>query len=773
MWCLISLIFLFLFVSCFSFDVIPISNFGQKNLKFSKGEYYVFSYKNEGGLNSEVEIFLYQYGSSSHTIEIYIYLDKSSITQEKDEFINYYKSLSKYNSFYNLITDEKLLGTFYIVISDETYQSGEIFSIFKIHESGAPPFNVSNNIISDNFRLSSINNLTYIFQMPVKNQKYIQYYIESFDYSGSLMIIYDENNNIIFQNPNKKSFEGYIKLDDKNSYLKIYLKVGKYKYKNYFFSFFVTISDYYNIIPLDLNTEYFQLFPSFTDIKLLLDISSLDKSYRMKVELLKNLDFIISAYDSDDPKIIQTTKGTPLDQMDFEYLYSKGEPNYFYILKNESNFKRVVISASSYNSIKNLLIRYGEKEFYYGNNVLASCMFGIGLSIPNILFQLFRKSSKQNIAPWYSLAMNILLHFAYGNLFAKPFHIGGKNSLIIGIVFFVLYIIILVCLSCVSCANDRNNKLIFNQLYHSSHEFEELRILEDLINENRKIPPKILIKAKAQHEESREVLKEFEPYQQPVYVNDIHVWNDGHISNFRHFDHIEINYDHIRNHYSEWKRVDQGGGKLDNTIKHDDTYNKFVKDKEYQTVETWNETMEYEYSSWQDNSKIFKLTPGKPIIKANFDYKLTFNLSGMEGKRRTIDELCMKGKKKDSTVYYHEDYTCNNMTTGVRCYINREEYIRIKKANEKKYLYIGIVLFILGYSSIMDCFFYFEEGENSFIIEKLISDENDCSANYMEEDKNLQLFKYEDLKKDERTERNWKVHERSFGNKYTDSLLYN
>ena len=113
------------------------------------------------------------------------------------------------------------------------------------------------------------------------------------------------------------------------------------------------------------------------------------------------------------------------------------------------------------------------------------------------------------------------------------------------------------------------------------------------------------------------------------------------------------------------------------------------------------------------------------------------------------------------------------MTTGVRCYINREEYIRLKKANEKKYLYIGIVLFILGYSSIMDCFFYFEEGENSFIIEKLISDKNDCSANYMEEDKNLQLFKYEDLKKDERTERNWKVHERSFGNKYTDSLLYN
>ena len=505
----------------------------------------------------------------------------------------------------------------------------------------------------------------------------------------------------------------------------------------------------------------------------------MDKSYRMKVEFShsssSNLDFSISAYESDDPKIIQYTQGKPLDQMDYESRYSKGEPNYFYILKNESNFKRVILNYTSYSSyydIKDFFIRYGEKEFYYGNNVLASCMFGIGLSIPNIIIQLFRKSSKQNIAPWYSLAMNILLHFAYGNLFAKPFHIGGKNSLIIGIVFLVLYIIFFLCLSCVSCANDQKDKLIFNQLYHSSHEFEELSILEDLINENRKIPPKILIKAKAQHQESREVLKEFEAYQRPVYVNDIHVWSDGHISNFERFDHMAINYANVDNHYSEWKRVDEGGGKLDKTIKHDDTYNRFVKDEEYKTVETWDETLEYVYSSWQDNSKIFKVTPGKSIIKAKFDYKLIFNSSGVEGKRRTIDELCMKGKKMDSTVYYNEDYSCNNMIFERRCYINREEYMRIKEANKKKYLYIGIILFILGYSSIMDCFFYFEEGGNSFIIEKLISDENECSAKYMEEDKNLQLFKYEDLKKDERSERNWKIHNGTNGNKYTDSLLY-
>ena len=186
---LISHIFFILLISCISLEIIPISNFEQKNVKFSKGEYYVFSYKNEGGLNSEVEIFVYDIGDNYHTINVYIYLDTSSITQKKDKFINYYKILTKYNSFYNLIADEKLLGTYYIVISEEYSQAKESSFIIKIHESGAPPFKISNNIFSDYFRLSTINNLTYIFQIPVNNHKYLQYDIQEFDHIGSSIIM--------------------------------------------------------------------------------------------------------------------------------------------------------------------------------------------------------------------------------------------------------------------------------------------------------------------------------------------------------------------------------------------------------------------------------------------------------------------------------------------------------------------------------------------------------------------------------------------------------
>ena len=243
---------------------------------------------------------------------------------------------------------------------------------------------------------------------------------------------------MIFQNPEEESFKGYIELDNKNPYLKIYLQLAKHNYDSYF-EFFMSISDYYNIIPLDIDNENFQLFPGFQNLNLLLDISSLDKSYRTKVEFVQTynhkLYFDIFGYESDEPKIMQNTTGKNLSQMDYKSLSSKGEPDYFYILQDNNLFKRVILKISLNYGYDKFIIRYGEKEFYYGKNVLASCMFGIGLSIPNIFMQLFRKSLKQHIAPWYSLTMNILLHFAYGNLFAKPFHIGGNNSLIIGSVF--------------------------------------------------------------------------------------------------------------------------------------------------------------------------------------------------------------------------------------------------------------------------------------------------------------------------------------------------
>ena len=155
--------------------------------------------------------------------------------------------------------------------------------------------------------------------MQVNNHKYLQYDIQQFEYLGSSITIYDSNNNMIFRNPKQESFKGYIELDNKNPYLKIYLQLAKYKYDSYFV-FFMSISDYYNIIPLELDIENFQLFPNFQNLNLLLDVSSLDKLYRIKVEYdlsyYYKLYFDIFGYETDEPKIIQNTTGKSLELLD-------------------------------------------------------------------------------------------------------------------------------------------------------------------------------------------------------------------------------------------------------------------------------------------------------------------------------------------------------------------------------------------------------------------------------------------------------------------------
>ena len=94
--------------------------------------------------------------------------------------------------------------------------------------------------------------------------------------------------------------------------------------------------------------------------------------------------------------------------------------------------------------------------------------------------------------------------------------------------------------------------------------------------------------------------------------------------------------------------------------------------------------------------------------------------------------------------------------------------------HQKIYLFIGIILFILGYSSMIDCFFVYEEGEGSFIIEKLISDENDCRAEYMEKDENLPEigFKIEEIKLDIEDEEEKLLKKDPYGKQISEPLLY-
>jgi hypothetical protein len=50
---------------------------------------------------------------------------------------------------------------------------------------------------------------------------------------------------------------------------------------------------------------------------------------------------------------------------------------YFYILKDSSDLKGVILRLQTSYRYLTLQIRYGEQEYYYGNNVLYSILLGI------------------------------------------------------------------------------------------------------------------------------------------------------------------------------------------------------------------------------------------------------------------------------------------------------------------------------------------------------------------------------------------------------------
>ena len=747
-----------LFIISKSFDIISISNSGKKEILFTKDKkYFVFEYKNSGGKHSEVKIIKTE--QNNMILYIYIYLNKSDINEK---LINYYRKGIFNESVYTVKINDLLREKFYAVISQPHEISKNNVTI-KMYSSNDDIQIIDTNIFCKYFSYSSSKKYIFKFSPNIKG-KYLK-----FGYFGYYQIYQKKdfsiygNNQIIYYETKKLVNEGYFETKSDYSY-SINLDFDSTD-----LYFYLILTDHLFILPVEIDTVYFQKFPSLSTLNLSLDTTSINNVYRFRVQFHYRSVASVKAYgyDTEDLNAIENNPGTQID-ISNGYFGQTNTDKYFYIKKENSKLKRVILKITvPYPDI--FEIRYGDQEYFYGDSFFASMLFGLSLSLPNLIVQIFRYAYKQRVAPWYSLIMNIILHLAYGNFLSYPMKIGGEISFALGYFFSALYFLCFIIFVCNFFWSK--SKYIFNHLYNSCKEFEELPLLQESVDFNRKIPPKIIIKASSNHKESREVLKEYEPYQQAVYRNDIHVWQNGDISTIPHYDHTTINFEHVNSHYAEWKRVDEGGGKIKG--KPGDSFNSFVKDVETRCIETWKDESEYKYISWQDNTKILSTKKEFPIIIANFDFNLSFNSSGEEGKKKEIDNLCKKGKIQDTDVYYREEYSCTGMINQ-RCYINKEEYNRIKAIHQKKNFIFEIIAFILGYSSIIDCFTFYEEGQDNFIIEKLISDENDCRAEYMKNDENLPEvdYSFDENKLKIEIENQTKFRKQENGNHISDSLLY-
>ena len=273
-------------------------------------------------------------------------------------------------------------------------------------------------------------------------------------------------------------------------------------------------------------------------------------------------------------------------------------------------------------------------------------------------------------------------------------------------------------------------------------EFEELPTIEEFIAQNKRSPPKIRIIVRASHIESREILKEYAPFERDIYKKEYDVDINGRLVSKETgvFDHTEINFRNINNYYADWKREDEGGGKIED--KRGNPYNSFVKEVEKKFCKTWLKEADYKYISWQNSNDPFIPEKNYSIINISFSFKLYFLPSAKKGKKEFIDVLCKEGKTHDTDVYYKEEYFVDEMKSEQRCYLNREEYLRIKKLQNNGLFFVGLILFLSGYSSILYSFTYFDEGDDYFLIKKFISGENDLRAKYKKNDEGPKKVEY-------------------------------
>ena len=565
---------------------------------------------------------------------------------------------------------------------------------------------------------------------PINRAKYIRFGFKKISGYGEFGLTIYENNDIIkFNITDDIKYEGQIHLNENCSY-SIYLKLeGTYSRYDFSQAFFIILSNYSKIIPVERKTKNFQYFPIFSGINLLLDISKISKNYKMLIEYSCKWisgNFTVEGYNTDDFNTIDSTSGTEL-----ELLKHRGCLNNIckgYILKSNDDIKKVLFKVQKESPWDYYIfgIRYGEQEYYYDENDLTPpFLLGLSLSIPNIIILIIRKIRDRKTSHWSSLTMNILLHFAYGFIIGRYIPIGGDICLVIGV--WLLRIIIFLFLICIlfsicSCYPIPFVKILIDYCKG----LKKLKIAKELIYYYKKLPPKISIYAIGEHEESREVWTEYN------YINLI-TFNENGVNYF--------NKKLLGRYYSDWERTDQGGGKMPSYM--EDKKEKCEIDVETRTIQTFYSSLEYKYESWQDNTIVSDtlFESDYHILNIDIEFKLQYNKESREAIRKIRNDLIEQGKKKESNVRTGETSECPGLPKYVKCFTDESAFKKIQKKNIK-ILGIWIFMLFLGYSSIIESYYIIENEENeydqkSIEYEKLISGKKDCRASYMENDENF------------------------------------
>ena len=727
--------------------------------------------------------------------QFFVYLKEKDINEINGTFIDYdkYGNAKDYYIFSDCINHEYYIvvksesykeNTFYFFSTDSPYEIKDIFSNYYLLSQNIDRqsyvFSISNNIYKYiKFGLTNYGNYgksltkvtnkednnetlyetdNYIYTDYFELTENITYYFNfSLFYSNAssnslyfLYLIKSKYSNIIEVTKNYNYYQSFPVIDGLNLLLDVsstpkgFKIIFEYDYSWYYKGF---EADGYNIDNIDIiNSLYEDKNVNY----------AFENSNNNNLESFShNIDIINRIYDDKNVNynVFENSNNNNLESFSHnkdsiengtniriplivkkEYCY-EGRMCKGYIIKNNINLKKIILKIpEGGKNLRYINFRYREEEgereeenekkaHRFQNTFLFTCLISLALSFPNILWQLIRKLRNKMTASAFTLIMNIILNFGYGNFFGYTiFDYGEKASMILGIVLLSLYGFLCFVSLIMQCCGKR---AYFDVIFNLCHKLDNSKSLNEMISINRKLFPSMKVGCYAQHEESREVWEEQEPYNRPVYKTV-----RQHNGEFREvLDHYEKDYRHVRTHYSRWDRVDRGGGHFNHCP--GNSRNKFIKNVEYRTVETWRKELEYVYKSWQDNTTNIENIKYCSIVEATFSCRFSFDHESQTIMSRMKDGLYAEGKKHDTDVHTYDNFTVPGFHNKHTCPLNESEYQRIQKncANCCGYLF-WFILFLLGYSSIFEAYSRYEIGKEHITIYKYVSNKDNMRMPY-------------------------------------------
>ena len=660
---------------------------------------------------------------------IYDDLEKLLKDKEKYSFDNYFlrgstnNNISYYEHDLNNYNKDK---TFYITFDSKTHSG-----------SNKDTYNFSFMIYStvlDSYVNKSINfsdkKLNFLFFIPQKSKKYSNFgfKIMSDNVLGELQIFDVTNYQLIHSIKQIDYFEYSFETKSTNSYtanLTLTSNSQNNDINKIYFYFFNSDenNEYKEIVYLKDPVNATKVFFVLRDLKLLLDITQVPAYSKVYFGYAWEY-----SYDSSFNAFGYTDKELIYNQEEGEDLYINEDEtcanektmceDFFRKKYKGLNFAVLKISPKkgNYYEIYNFTIKYGYSYEYSSGLPFYATLIGIAFFIPNIIIQCvycnkYQCEGRGSVLFGY---LDIMFLVGFSNFISLYLYIGGHFGFYVGIVILALDGLFSFCLYIY---------LLRRKFEHTTGWVYLLRKLflpsvNKAINENAKLPPYIILKARIFHFESREVCKKF---------RKVNIYGDSEF----YYEKDEYGKDLVKKErlpflrtdrllvdtfYSDWGRVDEGGGKFKEKYVSSGEI-EYEITSEVREVDTSKDEKELEYGSWKDDTEYIPKYKS-PVLIINFRSKLNLNDDIKKDYENLIAEMGKEGLIKDSETEVFDNSIIPEFKDRIIC---RPQGTFCK---DLICLFIAFIFSIIGYSSIVNFFVYYDEIIVDVTILKSISSSN-------------------------------------------------